>query len=39
MNFSVMPELKWYLGYPFSILLMLFSAFIPYKYFKKKKWL
>lgn len=39
MNFNVMPELEWPLGYPFSILLMLVSAYIPYKYFKKKKWL
>ena len=39
MNFDFMPELKWHLGYPFSIMLMLISALIPYTYFKKKKWL
>jgi magnesium transporter len=39
MNFDFMPELKWHLGYPFSIMLMLISAWIPYKFFKKKKWL
>lgn len=39
MNFSFMPELHWALGYPFSILLMLLSAWLPYRYFKGKKWL
>jgi magnesium transporter len=39
MNFEFMPELKWHWGYPFSIGLMLISAWIPYKYFKKKNWL
>lgn len=38
MNFDFMPELKWRLGYPFAILLMFFSAWLPYKYFKMKKW-
>jgi magnesium transporter len=39
MNFDFMPELKWHFGYPFAIVLMLISAWIPYKYFKMKKWL
>ena len=39
MNFEFMPELKWHFGYPFAILLMLISAWLPYRYFKKKKWL
>lgn len=39
MNFHHMPELSWRFGYPISILLMLISAWLPYKYFKKKKWL
>ncbi|MFA6036972.1 MAG: magnesium transporter CorA family protein [Legionellales bacterium] len=39
MNFQFMPELKWHLGYPLSIMLMLISGWIPYKYFKRKKWL
>ena len=38
MNFHI-PELSWKLGYPFSIGLMLISGWIPYKYFKIKKWL
>ncbi|SMC27111.1 magnesium transporter [Andreprevotia lacus DSM 23236] len=39
MNFGVMPELKWELGYPFAILLMLLSGIAPYVFFKKKGWL
>lgn len=39
MNFDVMPELKWYYGYPLVLLLMILSAVLPYLYFKKKKWL
>lgn len=39
MNFDFMPELKWYWGYPFAIGLMLVSAWLPYKYFQKKKFL
>lgn len=38
MNFVHMPELSWRFGYPFAIGLMLFSAWVPYKYFKRKKW-
>jgi magnesium transporter len=39
MNFDFMPELKWPVGYPFSIFLMIFSAVSPYFYFKRKGWL
>jgi magnesium transporter len=39
MNFEVMPELKWVLGYPFAIVLMIFSAILPFLYFKRKGWL
>lgn len=39
MNFQHMPELSWRWGYPLSILFMIVSAWLPYKYFKKKKWL
>lgn len=39
MNFKVMPELEWPLGYPLAIALMLFSALGPYYYFRKKRWL
>ncbi|HRQ88912.1 MAG TPA: magnesium transporter CorA family protein [Bacteroidia bacterium] len=39
MNFEVMPELKWPLGYPFAIGLMILSALLPYWFFKRKGWL
>ncbi|MCC2638777.1 MAG: putative magnesium and cobalt transport protein CorA [Moraxellaceae bacterium] len=39
MNFDVMPELKWQLGYPWALLLMMASAVAPYLWFRKKKWL
>ncbi|AFT70544.1 Magnesium and cobalt transport protein CorA [Alloalcanivorax dieselolei B5] len=39
MNFQVMPELNWELGYPAVIGLMFLSGFAPYWYFKRKGWL
>ncbi|MDP3899233.1 MAG: magnesium/cobalt transporter CorA [Mesorhizobium sp.] len=39
MNFDLMPELKWTLGYPFALLLMVLSAALPYLYFKRRGWL
>jgi magnesium transporter len=39
MNFKYIPELEWVAGYPFSLLLMLASAFLPYALFKYKRWL
>lgn len=39
MNFDAMPELKWMLGYPFALVLMVLSAVIPYWYFKRRGWL
>ena len=39
MNFQVIPGLKWRFGYPLSIVLMLLSSWLPYQYFKIKKWL
>ncbi|KTC66559.1 cobalt/magnesium uptake transporter [Legionella adelaidensis] len=39
MNFKHMPELTWFGGYPLALLLMMISAWIPYHYFRKKKWL
>jgi magnesium transporter len=39
MNFEVMPELKWDLGYPAALLLMIGSAVLPIVYFKRKGWL
>lgn len=39
MNFDVMPELKWMLGYPWALGLMVFSAVVPYFFFKRRGWL
>ncbi len=39
MNFHLMPELRWLLGYPFAIGLMIISAILPYLYFKRRGWL
>ncbi|RYC17888.1 magnesium transporter CorA family protein [Ciceribacter ferrooxidans] len=39
MNFNLMPELQWHLGYPWAILLMLLSAALPFLYFKRRGWL
>jgi magnesium transporter len=39
MNFDLMPELRWELGYPLAILLMIASAVLPYLYFKRRGWL
>lgn len=39
MNFHYIPELSWYFGYPFAIFLIGLAAWLPYKYFKRRKWL
>ncbi len=39
MNFDVMPELKWLLGYPFALGLMVISAVAPFWFFKRRGWL
>ncbi|REG83705.1 magnesium/cobalt transporter CorA [Marinomonas pollencensis] len=39
MNFHIMPELNWSLGYPGALGLMVFSGFAPYWYFKHRGWL
>jgi magnesium transporter len=39
MNFDVMPELKWLIGYPFALVLMVISAVLPFFYFKRRGWL
>ena len=39
MNFQHMPELQWYLGYPFALALVVLSGSVPYRYFKKTRWL
>lgn len=39
MNFRYMPELDWRFGYPFAIGLLIISAWLPYQYFKMRRWL
>ncbi len=39
MNFEVMPELKWMLGYPMALGLMAASAILPYWLFRRNGWL
>ncbi|MFX1505441.1 MAG: magnesium/cobalt transporter CorA [Promethearchaeota archaeon] len=39
MNFQVMPELAWPVGYPIALSLMLLVAIIMLSYFWKKGWL
>jgi magnesium transporter len=39
MNFHNMPELSWYLGYPFAIGLMIVIAVLLYAVFKRRGWL
>jgi magnesium transporter len=39
MNFHFMPELGWPFGYPFALLLMVFSGIFPYIYFRRRGWL
>lgn len=38
MNFENMPELKTSMGYFAALIVMFFSAILPYLYFKYKKW-
>lgn len=39
MNFEDMPELKWALGYPFALVVMLLLGVVLYLLFKRKGWL
>lgn len=39
MNFEIMPELKWFIGYPFALGLMVISAVLPFWFFRRKGWL
>ena len=39
MNFRVMPELHWALGYPFAIALIVVSALLPLWWFKRRGWM
>ena len=38
MNFHTMPELSWKYGYTYAIGMIVFAAWLPYKFFKYKKW-
>jgi magnesium transporter len=39
MNFKIMPELNWALGYPYSLVLMALSTIIPLAIFRWRGWL
>ena len=39
MNFKDMPELKWRLGYPMAIVLMVVVSFALYAIFKRRRWI
>jgi len=39
MNFDVMPELSWPMGYLFALALMALSAVLPFWFFKWRGWL
>lgn len=39
MNFEHMPELKWDIGYPMAVVIMLLSAIIPYLLARRRGWL
>lgn len=39
MNFDKMPELHWFFGYPFALLLMLTVSTVMWVMFKRKDWL
>ncbi|MDP9421440.1 MAG: magnesium transporter CorA family protein [Pseudomonadota bacterium] len=39
MNFDHMPELRWLLGYPFALALILVSAVVPYWIARRSGWL
>jgi len=39
MNFRVMPELNWHLGYPFALALIVVSALVPLGWLKWRGWM
>ena len=39
MNFEHMPELRWLLGYPMALVMMVIAAVAPYLFFRWKRWL
>ena len=39
MNFEYMPELRWLLGYPAALVVMVLSAVVPFWYSRRRGWL
>jgi magnesium transporter len=39
MNFEHMPELKWLLGYPMALSLIVVSAVVPLWVLRRKGWI
>ena len=39
MNFRVMPELRWALGYPMALALIIVSGLLPLWWFKRRGWM
>ena len=39
MNFRVMPELHWTLGYPFALALIVVSGLVPLWWFRRRGWM
>lgn len=39
MNFRHMPEIEWYLGYPFALGLMAVLSFVLFRVFRRRDWL
>jgi len=39
MNFRLMPELHWTLGYPFALAVILVSGLLPLWWFKRRGWM
>ena len=39
MNFEHMPELRWRLGYPMAIALMVAVGLVLYAIFKRRRWI
>jgi magnesium transporter len=39
MNFRVMPELRWTLGYPMALALIVVSGLLPLWWFKRRGWM
>jgi magnesium transporter len=39
MNFRLMPELRWVLGYPMALALIAVSGLLPLWWFKRRGWM